>query len=133
MLTDSQIDSIKKEVERAANKHLKARDADTALGHFVEDVIAISNVDVFPSKESLALDVRNYYAYLKKVDQASWEDIYINVVSEAAATFTAKFRYEFTTTDNSSIKLRGVWTALFVLADQVWKIKMRHESFEQIQ
>lgn len=133
MLTDSQIDSIKKEVERVANKHLEARDADTALGHFVEDVIAVSNVDIFPSKESLALDVRNYYACLKQVDQAGWEDIYINVVSEAAATFTAKFRYEFTTTDNSLIKLRGVWTALFVLADQVWKIKMRHESFEQIQ
>lgn len=133
MLTEKQIGSIKNEVRQAANKHLNAHNADTALDQFSEDVVAVSNLDVFPSKKFLASDVRNYYHSLKKVNYASWEDIHINVISEVVASFTAKFRYEFTGTDDSITKLRGVWSAVFVLVDEVWKIKLRHESFEQIQ
>jgi len=129
MLTDAQITSIKNQIECAAQAHLQATDADTALSHYTGDAVAVSNTVVFASKEALASDVRGYYASLKRVDHARWEDIHIAVVSESAATFTARFDYAFTNTEDVSIKLAGIWTALFVLIDGAWKIKLRHESF----
>lgn len=132
MLSASKIEAIKKEVELAANRHLNASDAKTSLSHFTDDVFAVSNIDMYPTLESLASDVKDYYAQLKKVNCARWEDAHIKVISEKAATFTAKFRYEFTCSDSSVVKLRGVWTALFVLVGEDWKIQLRHESFEEV-
>jgi len=132
MLSKSQIIKIKAEVEQAATVHLNAKDAETALSHFADDALAVSNTIIFPSRESLATDVGEYYKLLKKVNYVSWEDVHIHVINESSATFTAKFNYGFTSTDDKITDLKGVWTALFVLDKGVWKIRLRHESFEQV-
>lgn len=132
MRLTSQTMKIKAEVEQAATTHLHAKDAETALSHFTDDVLAVSNGKLFPSRESLAADIGEYYKILKKVNHASWEDVHIYVINESAATFTAKFRYSFTGMDEKTTDLEGVWTALFILDEGIWKIRLRHESFEQI-
>lgn len=131
MLSTSQVKRIEAEVEQAATAHLHAKDLDTALGHFTDDVLAVSNSMFFPSRHTLAADIGEYYANLKEVNHASWEDIHIRVINVSAATFTARFRYGFTSTNGEVTDLRGVWTALFVLDEGSWKIRLRHESFEQ--
>ena len=130
MLSVNRIETIKKEVEQAAEEHLNALDSETALSHFTDDVLAVSNTDVFSSREELSIDVNRYYDSLKSVNYANWEDIHIKVLSESAATFTAKFRCGFTTSENIEVNLRGVWTALFIHAEGDWKIQLRHESFD---
>jgi ketosteroid isomerase-like protein len=131
MLSTEQIMRIEAEVEQAATAHLHAGDLDTALSHFTGDVLAVSNTMFFPSRDALAADIGEYYRTLKEVLYASWEDVHIHVISESAATFTARFSYGFTSMDDESTDLRGVWTALFVLVNGSWKIRLRHESFEQ--
>ncbi len=108
MLSISQITRIQAEVERAATKHLNTKDVDTALSHFTDNVIAASNVKLFPSRESLAADIGEFYKILKKVNYASWKDVHIHVINESAATFTAKFRYGFTSIDDQITDLKGV-------------------------
>lgn len=128
--TKNQIGQIKAEVKQAANEHLNARDAQTALSHFTADVIAVSNTQLFPSFEALAEDVKAYYNILKEVDLAEWDEMHINVVNKDTAVVTAKFRYSFTDTNNERTNLQGVWTAVYVRKYDGWKICVRHESFE---
>lgn len=104
MLSQSRIAKIKSEIEQTANTHLNTKDAPTALSHFTDDIIAVTNTTLFPSPESLAADVREYYKILKKVNYASWEDVHIHVINESAATFTAKFNYDL-----------QVWTIKFFI------------------
>ncbi len=130
MLSTKQKSKIKSEVEQAATTHLNAKDLDTALNHFTVDVVAVSNTTVFSSRDALAADISKYYKTLKSVNYASWEDIHINVICDNAATFTAKFNYGFTSADDQRTDLKGVWTALFVIESGIWKIRLRHESFE---
>lgn len=132
MLSKSQIEKIKTAVEQAATTHLNAKDADTALSHLTDDVLAVSNTTVFSSRELLTPDIEEYYKILKKVNHASWKDIHIHVINENAATFTAIFSYGFTRMNGEITNLKGVWTALFILDKGIWKIRLRHESFEQI-
>jgi ketosteroid isomerase-like protein len=132
MISTSQIIKIKTEVEQAATTHLNAKDVETALSHYTDDVLAVSNFKLFPSRESLAADIGEYYKILKKVNYASWGDVHIHVINESAATFTAKFSYGFTSVNDNINDLKGVWTALFILDKGIWKIRLRHESFEQI-
>ena len=132
MLSESRLSKIKAEVKEAATVHLNTTDANNALSHYTEDVIAVSNVKLFPSFESLADDVKEYYKNLKEVNHASWDDIHIHVISETAATFTAQFRYGFTDMDNQKTDLQGIWTALFIRDGGNWKIRLRHESFSQL-
>ena len=132
MLSESQLSKIKAEVKEAATVHLNTTDAENALSHYTEDVIAVSNVKLFPSFESLADDIKEYYKNLKEVNYASWDDIHIHVISETAVTFTAQFRYGFTDRDNQKTDLQGIWTALFVRDGGSWKIRLRHESFSQL-
>jgi len=132
MLSASQISKIETEVEQAATAHLNAKDIDTALSHFTDDVLAVSNTTVFSSCESLAVDVSEYYKILKNVNYASWEDVHINVINESTAIFTAKFSYGFTGISGEITDLKGVWTGLFILDKGIWKIRLRHESFEQV-
>ena len=132
MLSTHQIAAIESDVERAATKHLNARDAQSALEDFAHEVIAVSNTSVFSSRESLAANVHEYYKILKTVTHASWEDIHIHVISESAATFTAGFRYGFISKDDITTNLRGVWAALYEIEDEAWKIRIRHETFEQL-
>lgn len=131
MLSTSQLTKIKAEVEQAATTHLNAKDVDAALSHFTDDVLAVSNSKLLFSRESLAADIGEYYKNLKNVNYASWEDVHIHVINESAATFTARFSYGFTNMDDKVVDLEGVWTALFVVDKGVWKIRLRHESFEQ--
>ena len=128
-LRESQIAQIKSEVKQAAIDHLNTKDADTALSHLTEDILAVSNDRLFPSFEALAEDIRAYYDILKEVNLASWDEIYIRVINSSAAVFTAKFRYSFTTKDNTRMDLKGIWTALYVRDKDRWKIRVRHESF----
>ena len=132
MLSTSQTKKVEAEVEQAATAHLNAKDIDTALSHFTDDVLAVSNTSVFSSREELATDISEYYKILKSVNHSSWEDIHIHVINEKSATFSAKFSYGFTSVDGEITHLSGVWTALFVLDKGAWKIRLRHESFEQI-
>jgi ketosteroid isomerase-like protein len=132
MLSTSQIMKIEAEVEQAATTHLNAKDVDSALSHFTDDVLAVSNITLFSSRKSLAADIGEYYKILKEVNYAYWEDVHIHVINDSAAVFTAKFKYGFTSMDGEITDLKGVWTALFTLDKGIWKIHLRHESFEQI-
>jgi ketosteroid isomerase-like protein len=129
MLSESQVAQIKSEVKQAAIDHLNTKDAETALSHFSEDIIAVSNDRLFPSFEVLAEDVRDYYDILKEVNEAAWDEIHIRVINNDATVFTAKFRYSFTSKDNTRTDLRGIWTALYIRDKGHWKIRVRHESF----
>ncbi|MGD2118242.1 MAG: nuclear transport factor 2 family protein [Chromatiales bacterium] len=131
MLDEDRIKQIEAEVEQAATAHLNARDFETALNHFTEDVVAVSNTAVFSGREALSVDVAEYYRILKKVNHAAWQDVHIHVITENAASFTAKFSYGFTDVEDKVIELEGVWTALFERIEGDWKMRLRHESFEQ--
>ncbi|MGD9344702.1 MAG: nuclear transport factor 2 family protein [Candidatus Aminicenantes bacterium] len=133
VLTESQVDQIKAEVTQAAVAHLNATDAETALSHFTEDVVAVSNERLFPSLEALAEDVRAYYDILEEVNSAAWDEIHIRVIDSNAAVFTAKFLYSFTSKEKTRTDLQGIWTALYVREKSVWKICVRHESFVENQ
>jgi uncharacterized protein (TIGR02246 family) len=130
MLSESQIAQIKTEVKQAATDHLNTQDAEAALNHFADDIIAVSNDKLFPSFDSLAEDVRAYYEILEEVNRAAWDEIHIHVINPEAAIFTAKFRYSFTAKDGTRMDLQGIWTALYVKDNGVWKIRVRHESFQ---
>ncbi len=117
------------EIKQAAIDHLNTNSAKEALSHFTNDIVAVSNDKLFTSYDSLAEDVNRYYEILKEVNYAQWDDIQIKIINHNAATFTAKFRYTFTTIENERIDLSGIWTALFVRDNGHWKIRLRHESF----
>ena len=127
-LTESQIAQIKAEVKRAAIEHLNAKDVATALSHYTEDAMAVTNDTLYPSFEKLAEDIKAYYNILKEVNLAVWDDMHISVINTDAALVTAKFRYSFTSTNNEKTDLQGVWTALYVRSNGSWKIRVRHES-----
>lgn len=128
-LSRSEIARIKAEVKQAAIDHLNARDAKTALSHFTEDVIAVSNTQLFPSLGVLAEDVHAYYNILKEVNLAVWDEMHTKVVNKDIAVVTGKFRYSFTDTEDQRTDLQGVWTSIYVRRDSDWKICARHESF----
>jgi ketosteroid isomerase-like protein len=128
MVSQAQTERIKAEVEEAARAHFHAPDAETALSHYAEDVVAASNSDLYGSLNDLAPHIRAYYENLKKVNRASWHDAHIQVISENVATFTSKFNYGFTARDDTVMELSGVWTVLFVREGGTWKIRNVHES-----
>ncbi|NIT60918.1 MAG: hypothetical protein GWN00_33335 [Aliifodinibius sp.] len=129
-LSEKQIAEVKAEVKQAATDHLHAKDATTALSHFAEDAIAVSNAKLFSSFKMLSEDVKAYYGILKEVNLAVWDEMYIHVINTDAALVTAKFRYSFTDTSNEITDLQGVWSALYVRKHNgVWKIQHRHETF----
>jgi ketosteroid isomerase-like protein len=132
-LTQTLRDQIKAEVKQAAIDHLNAKDSATALSHFTENVVAVSNVKIFPTFEALAEDVKAYYNILKEVNLAVWDEMYINIINVDAVFVTAKFRYSFTDTSNEKTDLQGVWTALYIRQNGDWKIEVRHESFASIE
>ena len=117
------------EVQQAAADHLNARDADTALGYYTKDATIVSNGYLYPSFQSFAEHVKAFYASLRKIDLAAWEDIDIRVINAGAAIFTAKFRWRSTDTQGDTLNLQGVWSAVFIREKDCWKINMRHESF----
>jgi ketosteroid isomerase-like protein len=132
-LSAEQLAAVKAEVKQAVDGHLHAKDATTALSHFTEDVIAVSNTKLFPSFEMLAADVKAYYNILKEVNLAVWDEMFINVINMDTALVTARFRYSFTDTGGEKTNLQGVWTALYIRRNGFWKIQLRHESFVTIE
>lgn len=125
-------DKIKKEIKKAAIDHLNCLTAEKALSHFTKDIIAVSNDRLFASYDELKKDVQDYYNILKKVNYTEWSDIHILIINDDAATFTAKFKYSFTSIDDEKTNLEGIWTALFVRESKEWRIRMRHESFSEV-
>lgn len=128
-LSESQVGQIEAEIRQAAIDHLNAKDAATALSHYRDDVIAVTNDTLSPSFEKLAEDVKAYYDILKEVNLAIWDEMHIKVINTNSAIVTGKFRYSFTSTSNERTDLQGVWTALYVRSSGGWKIGVRHESF----
>jgi ketosteroid isomerase-like protein len=119
------------EVKQAAVDHLNSKSAEEALVHFTKDIIAVSNEKLFPSYDELEKDVKDYYNILERINYAKWSDIKILVINNDAATFTAKFKYSFTSIDDEVTNLKGIWTALFVRESGNWKIRLRHETFSE--
>ena len=130
-LTDTLRDRIKAEVKEAAIDHLNSKDARTALSHYTDDAIAVTNTTLFPSLNELSEDVNAYYNTLKEVNLAVWDEMHINVINIDAALVTATCRFSFTNTSNEKTDLKGVWTALYVRRNGTWKIQVRHESFAE--
>jgi ketosteroid isomerase-like protein len=128
-LTESQVERIKAEVRQAADEHLHAKDAVTALSHYMDDVTAASNEKLYSSLEILAGDIKGYYRILKEVHLAAWDEIHIHVISAYASYVSARFRYSFTSTDNERTDMHGVWSALYIKKKDTWKIRAIHESF----
>lgn len=118
-----------KEIIEAANIHLHTTDANEALCHFTDDVIAISNEQVFHSKKELKEDIVAYYHKLKKVNFAEWENIQVKLLNGNTGLFTANFKYSFTDRENKTTNLEGIWSAVFVYNNSLWKICFRHETF----
>lgn len=132
-LTKTLRDQIKAEVKQAAIDHINTKDAPTALSHYTEDAIAVSNTTLFLSLSELAEDVNAYYNILKEVNLTVWDEMNINVIDTDAAVITATFRYSFTDTNDVKTDLKGAWTALYVRRNGKWKIRVRHESFTQVE
>ncbi len=80
-LTDKLRDCIEAEVKEAAVNHLNSKDAHTALSHFTDDVIAVTNTTLYPSITELSEDVNAFYDTLKEVHLAVWDEIHINVIN----------------------------------------------------
>jgi ketosteroid isomerase-like protein len=131
-LSENQLTRIKAEVKKAAIDHLNSKDAVVALSHYTEDVIAVSNTRLFPSYEMLAKEVKAYYRILKEINLAVWDEMHIRVIDANSAIVTAKFRFGFTSTNNEKNDIQGIWTALYVLVNGSWKIRVRHESFASL-
>jgi ketosteroid isomerase-like protein len=128
-LSAKHVSKIKKEVEQVAKDHLHAKDAGTALSHYTEDATVVSNGFLYPSFNSFADHIKKFYGTLGKINLAVWDKMFINVISVDAALLTATFRWSSTDSAGKRTCLQGVWSALFVLKNGIWKISMRHESF----
>jgi hypothetical protein len=133
LLTKIQIKRIKSRIRRLATTHLHAKNAEEALSHFSKDVIAVSNDKLFPTFDVFAEDVIEYFKILKKVNRAAWKDVHIQVIGKNTSSFTARFRYNFTDINNEETDLAGIWTALYVLENGKWKIRLRHETFHRLE
>lgn len=128
-LSESQIAQTKAEVKKAATEHLNSKDASTALSYYTKNAIIISNGSQYPSFESFAEEIKEFYSSLSKINLAAYDEMYINVINNDAALFNAKFRWSSTDTNGETVDLQGVWSALYVRQDGRWKMSFRHESF----
>jgi hypothetical protein len=120
---------IDNQIIEAANKHLGATSAEEAISNFTEDVLAVSNEQVFSSLFELEKDINDYYSTLKHVEYAEWENIHVKVIEKNVGLFSAKFKYSFVDTEDKITKLKGVWSAVFIKINNNWKIRFRHETF----
>ena len=129
-LTASEINTIKNAVIKAATDHLNASDADTALSHYKPDATIISNGMLYETFELFEKDARDFYNSLKEVKRAVWDNIQVQVVNPELALFTASVRWSSVDKFGSVLELKGIWSAVYCLAEGKWKILLRHESFE---
>ena len=122
--------AIAEAVKQTACDLLAERDADTILDYYATSPTVVSNGFLYPSFESLATELKAFYGSLREVSVAAWDEMRVDVVSDSAAVFTGRFSWSSTDTEGETTNLRGIWTALFVLVQNRWKIRVRHESFE---
>ncbi len=122
--------TIEEAVRQAALDHVNAKDAQTALSHYNRDATVVSNGIWFDSFDSFARDTYNFFESLKEVKLAVWDEVRIQVISSKVALFTGKVRWESVDNSGRELKLKGVWSAVYVRENGKWKISLRHESFE---
>jgi uncharacterized protein (TIGR02246 family) len=128
-LSESQLAQIKAEIKKTATEHLNSKDASTALSYYTKDAIIISNGSQYPSFESFAEEIKEFYSSLSKINLAAYDEMYVNVITSNTALFNTKFRWSCTDTNGTTTDLQGVWSALYVRQDGRWKMSFRHESF----
>ncbi len=121
--------AIEAAVKETASNHLNSRDATTALGYYEPDATVASNGCLYPSFAAFAAEIEEFYAELREIHRADWDDVRVDVLSTDSAVFTARFRWSSTDAKGLRTDLEGVWTAVFVRGDERWRIRARHESF----
>jgi len=117
-------------IRKAATDHLNAQDAHTALSHYKPDASIISNGMQYETFELFEKDTRDFYASLKEVKLAVWNNIRIEIFSAELALFNASVRWKSVDKVGSVLNLKGIWSAIYCLEKGNWKILFRHESFE---
>ena len=130
-LSVSQVAQIEAEIRKTALEHLNSKSAISALGNYTKDATVISNGYLYSSFEPFAEEIEKFYSSLSKINLAAYDEMYINVITDDVALFSAKFRWSSTDTSGTTIDLQGVYSALYVREDGRWKMSWRHESFVQ--
>jgi len=108
---------------------LHAKDAETALGFYLQGATVVSNGVLFPSFDAVVAEIRTFYSTLQEINLAVRDEVRVDVISRDAVMFTATFRWCSTDMAGEKLALSGVWSALFVRDEGHWKIHYRHESF----
>jgi ketosteroid isomerase-like protein len=121
--------AIEEAIRDAAWQHLRAPDADTALGFYEPNAVVASDGRLYESFEAFAQDAREFYRTLREVHLAAWDEMLVDVLDDNAAVFTATVRWSSTDTAGVRTDLRGVWTAVWVRGASGWRLAARHESF----
>jgi ketosteroid isomerase-like protein len=128
-ISEKQIADIKTEIKETALRHLNSKSAISALSCYTKDATVISNGILYPSFESFAKDIKEFYSTLTKINLAAYDEMDINVITRDAALLTAKFRWSSTDIHGMTTNLQGVYSALYVCEDGEWKMSWRHESY----
>jgi len=126
---EGELATIEGAVRRAASELLRATDAATALRYYAPAATIVSNGVLYPSLDSLAGELKAFYGSLHEIRLAVWDDVRVDVLRSDAAVFTGRFRWRSTDISGAKAELEGVWTAVFVLLGDDWRIGVRHESF----
>ncbi len=128
-LSIKKVADIKGEIKKVVQDHLNAKDATTALSYYTDNATIASNGFLYPSFDLFADDIKSFYSSLSKINLSVWDEIHIDIICDNAAIVTAKFRWSSTDTSSVITNLQGVWSALFIKANDSWKMSVRHESF----
>lgn len=128
-LSPERREAIERAVKKMAWEHLRAEDAETALGYYEPDALVASDGRLYPSFEVFAGEIREFYRTLETVHVAEWEEMVVNALGPRLALLTAKVRWSSTDTSGVTTTLYGVWSALLVEREGRWQIRARHESF----
>lgn len=126
---ENQRAAIEEAVKRAAWQHLRSKDAVSALSWYEPDAIVASDGSLYPSFDRFAQDAREFYATLKQVHVAVWDEMHVQVLGRDVAVLTATVRWSSTDKVDERIDLEGVWSAVFVRREKGWRVCARHESF----
>jgi ketosteroid isomerase-like protein len=116
-------------VTEAAWEHLKAPNAEAALAFYQPDAVVACDGRLYESFDAFAEDARAFYATLREVHWAVWDEPRVDVLSDRAAVFTARVRWASTDSAGVRTDLQGVWMAVWVRGPMGWRIAARHESF----
>ena len=129
VMSEQQITDIKAEIEKTALSHLNSENANSALRYYTKDATVISNGILYSSFDSFAVDIKDFYSSLSKINLASYDEMDIHVITKHVALVTAKFRWSSTDNIGITTDLEGVYSALYVFEDGRWKMSWRHESY----